>query len=211
MRYSTTVVTASEGLPITIDGAKNYLRITNDLEDNLIVDLIRQATDMVETYLRKSLITKSLKLTLDRIPFSKSSDEWFDGVQERAITDIYQEADYINLPLSPIISITSFTYYDTTDTSATLASTNYFLDSAGSRLCLKQTGSWPSDLRNRNAIEIIYKAGFGVAPKDIPPGIQAGVRSMVSALYNNRDCPDIPDSIKVMLKPYRTLEQMVYR
>ncbi len=208
MRGTVTTVTASEGLPITLTAAKNHLRITNNLEDAYITELVRQATDMVETYLRRSLITKSLKLTLDRPPFSANSRDWWDGMREGSMNDLYCHSEYIELPFPPLISITTFAYYTSSDTSATLSSDNYFADSAGGRVCLKQGGQWPSDLRSRKSIEITYQAGYGTAPSDIPPTIQAGIRAVVANLYTSRDCPEMPDSAKSLLNPYRILHEM---
>jgi len=210
MRYSIDIVTQPKGQPISLANAKAYLRVTNNLEDELIDSLIGQAANHVELYLRRSLITRDIKLTLDSLPMKNSSNQWWDGVQQGAIGQLSQVADTIILPYPPIVSVTSITSYSSADASSVLDTSNYFLDASGSRICLKQGGLWPVDLRSKKAMEIIYKAGYGSVPSDIPQGIQGAVRAMVSFLYQNRDCLEIPESIENMLKPYRIIDSIAY-
>lgn len=206
MRYSITTTTQPEGLPLTLPSMKNFLRITGNTEDELITDFIAQATDMAQLYLRRSLITRSLTLTLDGVP--RNNSPWWDGVREMAISELTSYSNAIILPYPPAIAITSVTSYSTSDTSAVLASSNYFLDTAGGRLCLASGGQWPTDVRDQKAIEILYTAGYGTAPEHIPQGILAGLRMLTAHLYNNRDCAEIPDNAKSAFDAYRIMDSL---
>ncbi len=210
MRYSIDITVQPKGQPISLANAKAYLRVTNNLEDELIDSLIGQAANYVELYLRRSLITRTLKLTLDSLPLKSTSSQWWDGVQQGAIGQLSEAASSIILPYPPIATVTSITCYSSADVSSVLDTSNYYLDTSGARICLKQGGLWPVDLRAKQAMEIIYTAGYGAVPSDIPQGIQGAVRAMVSHLYQNRDCLEMPESIENMLKPYRILDSIAY-
>jgi len=204
MRSEVEIYTQPEGLPITLPSAKEFLRVTGNSEDQLITDLIGQAANMAELYLKRSLITRTMKLTLDGLPL-KNPNQWWNGVKQGAISDLYESANFIDLPYSPIISITSITYYDTSDTSATFDSSNYFLDSAGAKVCLTNSGIWPTSLRPYKSMEILYKAGYGESPENLPFGLQSAIRLLVSFLYQNRDCAEMPEGVLAALNYYRNI------
>lgn len=205
MRQSTTVTTAPAVEPVTVDTAKAYLRVDGTTDDGLLADMIQSAREMVEAYLRRSLITQTIKLTLDWFPMTRS-DQWFDGVQEIAVSELYRGADYIKLPLGDVQSITSLVTYNQGNTAATFNSSNYYLDAAGDRLILNDGQVWPSDLRDTQAIEVTYVAGYGDAASDVPASIKQGILQVVNALYNGRGCDSgIPDSAGKLLSPYRIL------
>ena len=45
--------------PVALDEAKNYIRITNDQDDDLVTNMIVQARQMAEAYLSKDIVAKS--------------------------------------------------------------------------------------------------------------------------------------------------------
>ena len=170
-----------------------------------IAAMIAQAANMAELYLRRSLITRTIKLTLDSLPLANNRQEWWSGSREGSISELYKVADSIRLPYPPIIAISSFTYYTTDDSSNTLASSNYFLDESG-RLCLTNGGSWPQNLRDKKAIEIVYTAGYGDTPDQLPQGLQGAIRLLVSKIYQDRDCAELPDNVIYALDPYKMID-----
>ena len=53
--------------PVTLAGAKEFLRVDHEDEDALILDMIRAARERVEEMARLSLITRRRQLTTTRI------------------------------------------------------------------------------------------------------------------------------------------------
>lgn len=55
-------------------------------------------------------------------------------------------------------------------------------------------------------LEIIYRAGFGPLPKDVPAMIQHAILLFTATLYENRTGEvEIPEMIKNLLRPYKTV------
>lgn len=52
----------TDGFPVSLDEAKNYLRIVNNQDDSLINGMIIQATRMAETYLNRDINAKAREL-----------------------------------------------------------------------------------------------------------------------------------------------------
>ena len=77
--------------------------------------------------------------------------------------DEFPPNDYIEIPLPPLQSITSIKYYDTTDTEATMAASDYIVDTTGfvGRVVLADGKSWPStSLRPAKGICIEFVCGY---------------------------------------------------
>jgi len=144
------------------------LRIDSTADDAAIDVQIIAAREAIEEMIGRALITQTWRLTLD---------DWPAG-------------DYIELPRSPVQSVTSVTYYDTDDTSATLASANYTVetDPEPGRITLDYNQDWPTTiLRPANAIQIVFIAGYGDAASDVPGPIKQALILKIRQLYEGPD------------------------
>lgn len=192
--------------PLAVTDAKAFLRIDSTAEDDLIAELIAAAREFCEEYTRRKFISTGCTLTLDRFPYSHN-EKWWDGVREIAMSELRGACDYIKLPFAPVVSVASLTSYDVDNTSAVFDSSNYSVDTVGSRIYLNQNSQWPSNIRDFNAVSIVYTAGYGATPADVPSAIRHAIKLTVAAMYDNRECFELPAMAKSALQPYRILEE----
>ena len=80
---------APASYPVTTAEAKSHLRVDISDDDTLIASMISAATDYVELATGRSFVTRTYR------------------------ADLSAFADVIELPMRPIISVTSIKYYDT--------------------------------------------------------------------------------------------------
>ncbi len=206
-RTSVTIVTPPTVEPVTVEEMKLFLRLDSDTEDSVIAEMIGAARAMAEQYLRRALITQTLKLTLDAFPRDKArEDRWWDGVREVPVSLVMGGYGPVPLPMPPLQQVSSIVTYDCSDTASTLATSVYGVDVPGARVYLKDGQSWPGELRDRAAAEITYLAGYGTTAATIPSPIRLAIKQAVTEFYHSRDCGALPDASMALLAPYRVLK-----
>jgi uncharacterized phiE125 gp8 family phage protein len=180
------VVTQPTEEPITLQEAKDQLRIDFTTDDTLIAGLIATARRRCEVFCNRRFVTTTLDYTIDAWP-NKA----------------------ISLPGGTLQSITSITYTDSANSSTVLDSANYF--SATKRepgaAVLAYGYSWPSaTLKPAEAIVTRYITGYGAAT-DVPDDIKHGLLLYVTHLYKHRGDMNepIPMGIAVLLWPHRVV------
>lgn len=183
--------------PIDTDDLKAQIRRVGFTVDDALLDLyIKAGTEQAQNYMGRKLITQELTLTLDRWPFASLNDVWWSGIRNGAEAQFRnRKNDFIELPWPPAISITSISTFNDVNVETVYPATNYFLDNADNdiyaRVIFNFNAQFPSNLRDRNAIKIVFKVGYGLAKDEVPADMRVGI-SMISAyLYGNRgDCND---------------------
>lgn len=198
MRGSVSVVTAPAFEPVTLTQAKAHLRVDSNDENDLIELLIAAATKDVEAFLRRSLVERTLRLTLDRFPCSS--------------------LEPIELPQPPALSVTSIQYVDTAGTTQTWSSAQYQVDirSEPARILPAYGYYYPSTRNQLAAVTIIWQAGYAtLSPESdsIEQHFQQAILLTVADLFQNRESAaigqtvnEIPTSARRLLWPYRALE-----
>lgn len=185
------VVTDPAAEPVSVAEAKQHLRVDIDDDDALIASYVTAARQWCESFLRRALVTQTLRYTLD---------EWPDR-------------DYIVLPRPPLQSITSLVYIDDDGNTDTVASATYHADTARSRLYLANDYDWPTEtLRSVAAVQVTYVAGYG-GPEDVPQVIKSAILLALGDLYEMREntvvgagnsALVVPFGVQAMLWPYRS-------
>lgn len=195
-------------LAVKLSFVKEYLRIDTTNEDSFLKTLIKAATTSVEEHLERSLLTTSWKYTLDN--FTKRFDSRresynTEGVVESTRNEVYNEVNFIYLPMGKVQSITNLITYNDGNVATTFLSSRYYLDSVNdkSRLVLNDQETWPTDLRLNSAIEINYVSGFGDSSNDVPEDIKLAITMIISNMYENRCEPKISGAVKSMLSKYK--------
>lgn len=193
MDYRIAQTTPPANQPVTLTRMKHHLRVDGDDEDQLIETQLAAATRWVEEFTSRQLVTASWTLTLDRWPIG----------------------DAIRLPRPPALAVTSITYHRSDGTDDTMDPDDYELDNRDdyttARLYLAYGASWPSVVLRRYAgIEILYTAGYGTDPDDVPEVFRSGIKAAAGSLYENREteivgkvAAQLRFSTEALLWPYR--------
>lgn len=164
--------------PISLDEAKEHLRITLTDEDDYITSLIEAATQWCEAYENRVYVPRNVA-------------ECFNDFSDLTLRD------------NPVQSISSITYIDDNGDSQTLSTDVYGLDDAScpAYVYLKYGQSWPTVYNRPNAVTVNYTAGYS----DISGRVKAAVQLMLAHLYEHREASsevnlnNIPLGVKSLL------------
>jgi hypothetical protein len=180
------LVTGTSTLVISLDEAKEALRIVGDTsQDTLITRLIYTATNYFELVTGRDLINKTYKCYLNNFPFQN----YYGGL------NYTYGVGYNNLGIrilkSKLQSITHIKYY-VDGILVTWDSSNYYITDENdyAAIYLVDGSNWPTDADNRmQAVVITFVAGYGTAASDIPYDIKQALLQYIVYLYENRgDC-----------------------
>lgn len=185
--------------PVTLADAQIYMRILpdgdtpTDKDSTLLLSLIMAARTECERFTSRAFINQSWTLTLDAFPFSGLSGPG------RAI----------KLPRSPLISVTSVQYVDTSGVTQTLATTVYDVDTScePGRIGEAYGQIWPVTRWKLNAITIIFMSGYGATAASVPDEIKTAIKETVKDWFERGTAgDDLPPRVKRILMGYWTGE-----
>lgn len=156
--------------PVTLDTARQHLRIDSTEEDESIERLNSAARRWVERASGRALIQQTWEMTLDCWP----------------ITSV------LELPKPPLMAVNSIKYIDTATPGnvLTLSATQYIADvtTQPGRVSLVINGSWPtSALRPIGGVVINFDAGYGATVKDVPETYIQAILVLLSDGFENRE------------------------
>lgn len=181
-------ITAPAVPPVSLAEAKAHLRVDSTDEDALITGLVASATAHLDGYtgiLGRAVVTQTWRLDVDEFPI-----------------------DAIDLPLTPVQSVTSVVYIDRDDVAQTLDPTLYDLVTrAGTtRVERPRTSLWPATARRPDAVRVTFVVGDAVA--DVPAPIKSAALLIVGDLYHNREAAGpqalAPNpAVHALIAPYR--------
>jgi uncharacterized phiE125 gp8 family phage protein len=162
--------TAATSEPVTLANVKDHLRIRQEdtYQDTYIEGLISVARKQAEDWQHRAYITQTWDLYLNRFPV----------------------CDEILLPRPPLQSVTSITYTLDDDSSSTVSSSTYVVDTSSEpgRIILKSGESWPSDtLQVGASVRVRFVAGYGSAGSSVPVEILRAIYMLISHHYENRE------------------------
>jgi uncharacterized phiE125 gp8 family phage protein len=175
--------------PVSLEGAKLFLRLDHDEEDDLIVDLIQQARERIESLCGRSLIRRARRMTFTP-PLKRT----------------------LYLKMAPIETVTSITLHleDGIDESLDLSSLAINLRATPASLKAKTLKLF--DFHNRSdvqAISVDVIAGYGDSPEDIPMPLRQAMLLLIGQAYETRsggELPAIPMMVDALIMPYRSLK-----
>lgn len=198
--------TAPASLAVPLATVKQYLRIDGTSEDTEVTSLINASTQRLEKLSDRKFVSQKWDIYFDSFPYFHKKD-WWDGVRDGAMSELYSPQSKIELPFGPLISVQSFETYDDDDVAYLFASSNYNVDTASpfGVVALKIGSVWPQTvLRSINGIKIAATFGYAAVPEDIAQAIQI----LVAAMYENRgdEIPKIPGQCGLLIEPYRRLK-----
>jgi uncharacterized phiE125 gp8 family phage protein len=180
---------APAGAPVLLADMKLHLRVDGTDEDALIQAYIDAATAHLDGY---------------------------TGIAGRALVTQTWRQDFrgfgacLRLPVGPVASISSVTYYDSSNVQQTLADTVYdrFTDALGSFVALKPGQVWPSACARQDAVSVIFIAG--TAATDVPAPLKVAIMLIAANWYENREAvnvgnitSELPLGAAALIAPYR--------
>lgn len=187
------LITAPAVEPVTTAELKAHCRIDSSAEDTYLDTLIATARGAAELFTGRAFINQTWELSMDIEP----------GLP------------VLRLPFPPLSSVTSFKWYDEDDVETTFAVTNYRVDTSdhqGGRIALRESHTWPTNLRYTNGIVIRFVAGYGSAAASVPEPLRHAVKLLAAHWYENREpvnvgniVTDIPFMVQHLLWPYKVL------
>ena len=195
--------------PLFVDDVRNYLRLDDDVEETLIVALIAAARQWAENYTGRAFITRTIHQFHDsyHYPTTYIPEGFYTGI-DRNFPDTF-----IDLAMTPIVSFTHVKVIDDAGAETTWDASNYYVDTVRDvpRLVLRDGGSFPSDLRSANGLKLVYDAGYGASPTNIPETIKMAMMQYCTFMYEHRgdfesNTPPEPSKlIKSLLLPYQIM------
>jgi uncharacterized phiE125 gp8 family phage protein len=167
--------------PVTLETAKNHLKVDSNDDNLLITALITTARQLAEKETKRAFITQTWQMYLDSAPAE------------------------IEIPKPPLQSVSSIKVIDDAGNEDEVSSTYYDVDASENspgRVRLKSGCSWPS-YRGFASFIIEFKAGYGDDAESIPETLRQAVLQIVGHLYDNRGSEDIPAGAKALLWSYK--------
>ena len=160
-------VTAATTAPVTISEVKDHLVVDHSDDDQYLAGLIDAVVEYLEAVQDRTLVTTTYDLKLDRFPDGNGT---------------------IELPRSPLASVSSVKYQDLDDVETTLAASKYTVDTSSTpgRLLPAYDESWPSTRQHVHDVTVRYVAGYG-DPADVPRAHRHEILLRVADLFENRE------------------------
>ena len=166
------VITPPIAEPVSLETAKEYLRVDSNYEDALVESLVRSAREMGEELARRAFMTQTLEMVVDDFP-----------------------PDFVMALLRPPLqSVTSVKYYDSDNTEAIW--TDYEVDTRSEPGRLIFNSAPGVSLLESGGVVVRYVAGYGDNESDVPDRIKLAILAAVAYLYENRWSVEIPKEIK---------------
>lgn len=178
------------GEPVGLAEAKAQLRVDESDEDQLVQALITAARAHLELATRRAFMTQSWSLFLDRWPRDAT----------------------VALPLGSVQAVDAVRIHDASGTPTTLSADDYVADvlSQPARVARPNGGGWRLGARALNGIEIMFTAGFGAAPEDVPGPLRQAILQLVAHWFEHRQpvtvdgaAVEMPGTVRALIAPYR--------
>ena len=178
--------------PITLEEAKNYLKVDTGDDNALITNLISVARELAETYTGLTFMSTSIQLVYDSAP------------------------SVIEIPYRPLQSVTTIETIDVDGVTSTVDTDSYTVDTSGTmfmpgRIYLNSGYVWPTH-RGFASFLITILAGYGDEASDVPYSIRQAILVVIAHLYENRGGEGVVkarvqaiEEAKILLLPYKIM------
>ena len=182
-----TQVTAPTTEPISLEEAKEYLRVDNSVEDTLITALIKAARSKVESDTWRKMITQTWLLSMDKNEVKK----------------------FIGITGSPIQTINYVKYFDINVIQQTL-STGSYQSNILNEPAIIELSEIPQMAERMNAMQIEFVCGYGVAAS-VPEDLKLAMKLLIGHWYEHREAvtvgnmKDLPMAYDALIAPYRLI------
>jgi uncharacterized phiE125 gp8 family phage protein len=173
--------------PVTLDEARDYLRLDSEDEDELLASLISAARHLVEAASGQMLIHQTWRLSLNAWP-----------VMGR-----------LRLPIEPLDAIMAARVLDGEGAAREIDLDALAIDAGARPPAILAIGALPQPGRKLNGIEIDVRVGHGAAAADVPPQLRLAVLKLVAHWFENRGdmtgerISAMPGEVTALTAPWR--------
>jgi uncharacterized phiE125 gp8 family phage protein len=172
---SVSLYTAPALEPVTLQEAKDHLRIEHSEDDAQITGHILAARQYVEEICWRGLVTQVWDLTLPSFPKDHCKPSEFEGIE---------------LPKGNLIAtspVAFVKYLDAAGTLQTMPTSDYLVDSKSvpGRIRRAYGVSWPTHRLQWDAVRVQYQVGWANAAAVPMPLVQA-MLLLISQMYEHR-------------------------
>lgn len=183
-------ITAPAVLPITLEQVKGHLRLDHADEDTYLLFLIQSATEAVQNYTGRSLITQTWQKIFYQSP------RYSCRISKQPILPIV-----VSLPYPPLLKIHSIMGTKVDKIPSTI--TKYELKFHGDLAMIEIDQAFTK-------IEIKYEAGYGDRSNDVPADIRQAILQLTALLYQKRQSFPLEDEpyLVTLMHPYRIFRQV---
>lgn len=206
--------------PVTLDEAKNHLRVNVADDDALIQSHLEAATERVELETGRQLLTARRELWLDSTPGmgvgsgdaqtagwgpssgSAGLNAWIDY-------GLWWNRRYIDMPFPPLQTVISIKYTDTSGVVQTWDPTLYQVSAPSGpraergRIQPAYGQSWPVTRDQMNAVIVQFDCGYGTSGDSVPQMLKRAILMIAGDLYENREATVVTDRrVTVQELPY---------
>lgn len=180
---SLNIITAPAYQPLTVDEAKEHLRITSTDEDSYISSLVIMATEFIQNMTARQLITATYEMTLQTVPIT----------------------NMVKLPKGKLQSVTSIKYLDKDSVEQTFTDF-YVLGNDPGTVYFNSTMS--VEPLTADVIKIRFVCGYG-SGEDVPEIIKVAMKLLIGQFYKNREATvsgsviNLPTGLDRLIEQYR--------
>lgn len=183
------LITAPATLAVSMEAARETLRVDDDSLDMTMQLYIKGITTEAEHATGRAFVNRSYRLTLDKFPGA------------------------IRLPHAPTFSVESVKFIDAAGQPQVLAPADYYVDkeSEPGYIVPARGKAWPATLDQVNVVTIDYTAGYGPDETTVPDAmktyilaklqvqfdIQTGAGAIVSKPFNVEYLDRLLDQLRV--------------
>jgi uncharacterized phiE125 gp8 family phage protein len=157
-----TITTDATTEPVTAAEMREWLRLDDTSQDTMLAGMITAARVAIEQHTHRSIVQKTIKQSLVGFPASGC----------------------IELLFPELGSVTSVQYYDSDNSSQTVDSSNYIVDTnrvVGAVQPL-ETYTWPSTYERTDAVNITY-----VTKDDTPKPAEILIKMIAADMYEHAE------------------------
>lgn len=159
---------APTAFPVALVDIKRQCRVDHDDDNADLQDYVDTAIDQLDGYsgiLGRALITQTWR------------------------QDFPAFRDVMRMPLEPLQSVSSITYYDADNASQTLSATVYdvITDARGPAVTLTDGQSWPTTYARPDAVSVTFVVGYGDEASDVPARLRQAIKLHAADLYEGRE------------------------
>lgn len=160
---------------VTLEEAKNYLRIDHNYDDDLILNFIQATREAIESIIQKSIMKQIWSYQLDNSSICK-----FDA-GESNYPSIFGNIIKIPLPKPPVMEILSVVIDD-----RECEKKEYYLEKVCNQFCLCVSCKNIIGKKRKVQITIEYAAGIADDVKNIPYQLKLANLMLVANAYQER-------------------------